>query len=719
MHGALPDGTPTSDPASGMHRTALVRKRWLLALLLATALPWLAVLACDLIASYPPTLLGASAVLRNAALLALAVALAVTLGLVVGSGVLTLAVDALRRRLGLPAPSLGALAALTALLSSAAFVVQREEWSVLLVSLAGAALLGALVLPLCVRASESLGRGLELVLAIAAGGLWTWLVATRMQAQGLAIGALVVGVIGALSATLAPARAERLPRRWSFPVAVLGLVVVVFLGDRGPSHRAAPSEAEPPVGKPNVLVFLVDTVRADHTSLQGYDLPTTPTLQRFAAERATEFTQAWTAAPSTMPSVKSLFTSQLASSWGFKGAARNPPPFKAWTLPKAMRDRGYRTAGFSANSLVDKPGYHQGFEEFWGLGGLSAFRGSYLLQEVLAGGDTLRGWSVLAAYQLHKVLGASMVARADDWLTRNGGRPFFLYVHTVDPHWPYHARNYGLEHDGFGPDDETYVYVDFYRDERLKPATSSPGMQEMIARYDDELRFSDDVLAQMLALLERHGVAEDTLVVYCSDHGEAFFEHGEYGHGSQLFTEQTHVPLLFRWPRGLFDVEAPVRVTRPVSLLDLAPTLVELLDLPVAEGDLAGRSLVPLLRDASAEHAPVFSEAFAGRSGILGYREGDLVVHFTVPHRRPALTEARVFDLAADPGQLVPIDPRDSRDPRVAAFMERARAGMQPILEQRRAMARGRPEPGQDDPEEESDVDAQLELLKDLGYVDE
>jgi arylsulfatase A-like enzyme len=167
-------------------------------------------------------------------------------------------------------------------------------------------------------------------------------------------------------------------------------------------------------------------------------------------------------------------------------------------------------------------------------------------------------------------------------------------------------------------------------------------LEHLVALYDGEIRFTDQVVAEVLAALDRHGITEDTLLIVTADHGDEFFEHGDSGHTKTLYDEVVRVPLLVRWPRLL---AAGRTVERPVSLIDVAPTVYDLTGVPPPPG-IEGRSLVPLLLGHEAPPVPIYAH-LAGRkwqSNWAMVRAGDekYLQRLRAPH-------AELYDLATDP----------------------------------------------------------------------
>ncbi len=231
-----------------------------------------------------------------------------------------------------------------------------------------------------------------------------------------------------------------------------------------------------------------------------------------------------------------------------------------------------------------------------------------------------------------------------EWLDhRPSDRPFFLYVHTVDPHVPYLPP----EEDVARYDPEPYDgVVDFGRDrmllEKVKAGQIQLGARDrahLEALYDAEITYHDRHFASVIEALERRGLADDTIVVFTADHGEEFYDHGSVGHGHSVWEELIHVPLIVRWP-GLTD--GAMQIDETVGLVDVMPTLLEALGLDVPD-EVSGRSIAPLLAGRS-EDAP--------RCAVTGFMDGwrTIVVGRYKLVQRTA-SRWQLYDLAADPAE--------------------------------------------------------------------
>ncbi len=327
---------------------------------------------------------------------------------------------------------------------------------------------------------------------------------------------------------------------------------------------------------PNVLVIVVDTLRADRLDAVRNGVPTMPKLSRHALE-ATVFDSAIAQSSWTKPSMVSLFTSLYAETHGVlfglseqfdrdNSALVDALPAKMESMAAYFKGHGYATAGVQTNPHLQATfGFAQGFDRYEFLKSSSA-------QNVT---DTAL-----------QVLPASP-------------GPYFLYAHYIDPHGPYAPPN-GYA-DIFGPAGElsasgkaalddwenTYERIALHRVDPTRggppPEISQATRTELQRRYDGEVRYVDGEIVRLIdSVLARD---PNTVIVFTADHGEEFWEHGELGHGRTLYQELIHVPLFIRFPDA-----KPARIETPVETIDVLPTLAARLGLP-ARAHWQGRDI--------------------------------------------------------------------------------------------------------------------------------
>ncbi len=327
-----------------------------------------------------------------------------------------------------------------------------------------------------------------------------------------------------------------------------------------------PLESAPARQARNVVFFLVDTLRADHLGAYGYDKPTSPELDRFAAD-ATLFLDSQAQSSWTRSSVASVFTGLLPQEHQANDDDDGLAD-EAVTLAERLAAAGFETAGFTSNgNAAQGPAFDQGFET----------------------------WK-----HLPRARSEPLVDEAVAWLrSRDEERPFFLWVHTIDPHAPYeppaHLRD---EFAPPGTDPKLGSVRTFEKFQRKELGMTAEVMAQLVGLYDAEIRNNDLTFRRLLTELETLGLAEDTIVVFLSDHGEEFGEHGGWSHGKTLYAEMLETPLVIRFP----DLGRGRRVDFTADHIDLVPTVLDYFGLAVPES-LTGRSLLPFLEGDTPEQA--------------------------------------------------------------------------------------------------------------------
>ena len=412
----------------------------------------------------------------------------------------------------------------------------------------------------------------------------------------------------------------------------------------------------------NVVLIVWDTVRAYNLSLYGYPRDTTPNLTRWARQ-GVRYDRALAPAPWTYPSHSSFFTGQwpfkLNTQWNFTLDAPDP------TLAEYLASRGYQTAGFAANTshCSYETGLARGFAHFedYALTARSLLSrtvpGTWILKNIVSRGDYYdEKWIGLQSRGAREIDQSFL-----DWLSRRRpDRPFFAFLNYFDAHDPYELP------DGYGgrfgirpktPRDHHFLFN--FSGPHDEPAQ----MRDILmARdcYDDCIRFLDEQLGRLLTELERQGLLDNTEVIITSDHGEAFGDHGIFGHSSSVNLDEIGVPLVILSP----DAPAGRWVDSPVSLRDLPATVVDLLGLS-AGSPFPGRSLAAHWglapgRMAAGHATPAFSEqansiAFQPQRGSgPGHRGLQMSLVASGHHYiRDGMGVEQLYDLRRDPFEMV------------------------------------------------------------------
>lgn len=376
----------------------------------------------------------------------------------------------------------------------------------------------------------------------------------------------------------------------------------------------------------NLVVIMIDTLRADHLSCYGYEGIETPAIDTLAGQGVL-FRKTYSAAPWTCPSMASLFTSLYPEAHGmvlhpirdFKKFRVLSP--KLTTLTEILKKAGAETHAISEQIWFSETfGFAQGFDSF------------KMLEE------GTRELTDLALQQIGRL---------------SSEKPFFLYLHFLDPHTPYTPPEpFIIPHPGRGRFGLEGLDWDEWWQELWKINRRTPDVDEylsyLISLYDGEIAFVDHEIGRILDGLEARGLSENTVVALVADHGEAFLEHAML-HGSTLYNEELIVPMIIKVP---WDPELKsLTWNQPVSTLDLMPTLLDLLGLPVPNA-IQGKSMLPqLMRRAPGESG---EDPVSARRFICAENAYDLDLKKVQSERFSLILNKRTrqcnfFDLENDP----------------------------------------------------------------------
>jgi arylsulfatase A-like enzyme len=500
----------------------------------------------------------------------------------------------------------------------------------------------------------------------------------------------LAGGVGAAIARRFAARPARVRRVLGWSAAVIGFAACALAG-RDVSQgkllgRPVVPAAPAPAGSPNLLILVLDTVRAESLSLYGYSRKTTPNLDRLAA-RAVRFDQARSTAPWTLPSHASLFTGR----WPHELKVGESRPLDASypTLAEFLTGRGYATGGFIANTFF--------CNAWFGLGrGFQHYDDFYREQQAVSVGEALRCSSLgrLAVRLLHEPFGVERRRKDASqvngdflaWLDRRQGRPFFGFINYFDAHTPYFLPPGAERRFGRPPRDAKEVETLQGWDARSRTSVTDDELNLTRDAYDDCLAYLDAEIGKLFDELDRRGALDDTVIVLTSDHGENHGEHGLIGHGRSLYDQEVRVPLLVFLPRGAHAGEV---VAEPVSLRDVPATAVDLLN-------LAGRSPFPgvsLARcweageDSASAEVPVLTEVLL-REQISKNRNRPPAwrgpMHSVVAEDRSYIRNAdgqeELYNLRDDPAQLRDLSASAEEVPVLRRMRDRLKA-LAPHLE--------------------------------------
>lgn len=386
--------------------------------------------------------------------------------------------------------------------------------------------------------------------------------------------------------------------------------------------------------RPNVLVLLIDTLRADRLGCYGNERGLTPTLDSIA-DRGVRFADTMSAASWTLPSHASLFTSSYPSQHGIWRDQVLPDSLP--TVAEVLHAAGYRTAAFTEGGFM----------------------------------DTAHGFA--RGHSLHdsKRRDCSVTyARAAEWITARE-TPYYAFVHTYQVHSPHNPpKEFRQRFVGpYAGELPKVVDTPVYQWGRKEPVPSAEDARYVEELYDAEVAYVDQQIGLFLERLEEAGSLENTLIIVTSDHGEEFFEHGAATHGHSLYQEQLHVPLILHWP-GHF--EGGRVAEHSVHSIDIAPTIAMATETPAPESFVGS----PLSLEPGEVPRPLFTpmktliRSKPDRSGeaASSLRMGSLKYISYPTDLRPYDTHPAnaLFDLANDPGET-----RNLLDPQSAAEWQR------------------------------------------------
>ncbi len=338
-----------------------------------------------------------------------------------------------------------------------------------------------------------------------------------------------------------------------------------------------------PTGRPNIILISLDTLRADHLSLYGYERRTSPHLENIARDSIV-FERAIAQSSSTTPSHRSLFQSRVPS----QTSKRMP------VLAEILGNEGFATAAFTGGGNVSaKFGFGRGFDVYF-----EASKGQVSFPEVYP--------------------------EFERWLRDSRERPFFVFLHSYDIHHPYTAPPPyellfcdGIESEIDGRESGVILNklrrAQNQRDFTGEVVLTDMDKERIIALYDGGIAHADSYLRRIRTLLEELRTWDNTILIILSDHGEEFWEHGSVLHSHTLYQELLAVPLLIRLPGGRFGGQ---RIAPSVRLLDVAPTLLDLLDIPKSAGH-QGTSLMTVMSKQPTTEPPIAVSEIASFRSVL------------------------------------------------------------------------------------------------------
>jgi arylsulfatase A-like enzyme len=453
---------------------------------------------------------------------------------------------------------------------------------------------------------------------------------------------------------------------------------------RAPIPETVPSALR---DRPNVILIMVDALRADRLNCYGYGPKTSPHIDALAAE-AIRYQSCISQASWTKPSTATLLTSLYPSS---HQAIYKPDmlPDQVVSLAEVLAAEQYYCLGFANNANITPVfNFGQGFDEYIYL------KPSYFFKSPESGFQ-LTGYNQLRLIRerfisqdkhvYHYYQDAQVVnENVTSWLEKLQRGRFFLFIHYMETHDPYFVHPYN----GVG-------YA------RVVNPNPDPGMADLLSEtYDGELRFVDQAIGQLCRWLKEHDLYDETLLILTADHGQEFYEHGGWWHGTTLYEEQIHVPLIVKLPGNQMAGTVDDRMVRT---LDIAPTISSLTFIP-SHSAMQGQSFLGPEGRNWAGQEDVFSEEDHEGNVIQSLRTKAWKLIQANARNPRGLPPVALYHLEEDAGETNNL--AGEREDLVDLLATR--------LKESQALAQGEAVPRQ-----EGEIDeATRERLKALGYVE-
>ena len=454
---------------------------------------------------------------------------------------------------------------------------------------------------------------------------------------GLAVHLALALVMGALALLLVFLGGRVQRRRGGLLLAVTAMIACVVVTSGG--ALLASREMAPPsivrhtngtaAGHPNVLLIIIDTLRADAIGAYSGNAEATPNLDRLARD-GVRFANTFSQATWTRPSIATILTSLYPS---VHGAVHKLDmlPDRVTTLAEALRDNGYWTSGFVSNiNVAPVFNFQQGFDEydyiapdfyFWATDSatrLAIYKGLRVVRERFFGNRI---------YFYNYAQDSAVVNRSVfHWLDQRPPNPFFLWVHYMDAHDPY----FEIPYNGRGVARVT---------DPDPPASHAPEMHKL---YGEDVHYLDEHLGHLFDRLKQLGLYDNTEIIVTADHGEEFQEHGGWWHGTTLYQEEMHVPLIIK---RAHDPQAGSVVTDVTRSLDIAPTAVAAAGL-TPPPSFMGRNL---FGPPPAQAPPVYVEEDLEGNVLHGLRDGPWKVIQANAGNPRGLPPVALYNLDQDP----------------------------------------------------------------------
>jgi arylsulfatase A-like enzyme len=392
---------------------------------------------------------------------------------------------------------------------------------------------------------------------IAIKGLYYW--ALLVLAAGAAV--QLTRIVSSYASVAYP-----LIRRTALPAAAIALLMAVMfaswpiIAEQRALNQLPPAQST----SPNIVLIVLDTVRASSLSLYGYHRKTSPRLEQFA-KRAVTFERAYSTSPWTLPSHGSMFTGRLPHE--LSGRFGKPIDARYPTVAEVLGRHGYLTAGFVANTWYGGAefGLARGFQHYED----DRSSTTTALMSTSVGRDFLKATGLKERWATHENFGRKSAeyigSSFGDWLDRrDANRPFFAFLNFCDAHAPYASpKPFATRFSAKGARGDVWA--------RRLDGWSEAEIRDFNDAYDGAIAYIDEHVGRIIAALAARRALRNTVIIVTSDHGEQFGEHNLVEHVNSLYLPLLHVPLVIAAPQG----PAGLRVTTPVSLRDLAASILD------------------------------------------------------------------------------------------------------------------------------------------------
>jgi arylsulfatase A-like enzyme len=416
----------------------------------------------------------------------------------------------------------------------------------------------------------------------------------------------------------------------------------------------------------NVFIYLVDTLRANHLEPYGYKKPVSPRLKDFAKE-AVLFERAYSQTTWTRSSIACIQAGVFQSSHLVETRADILPDFLP-TIQSVLESHGYSNYGFVTNAnLVPTFNFGKHYRKYFWLGA----------------SKTRKGISSHSGELFH------IVER--ELRTANTSHPLYMYIHAMDPHWPYTP-------DAAYPGKLVIPECD-------EMAEKNRTRDCLVALYDSEIYNSDFYFGKFIDLLRELNLYQDALIVFTGDHGESLGDHGAAHHGKTLYEAEIRVPLLIKFPQNRF---AGKRISETVRHIDIFPTVLKLFSFQVPPG-LQGRSLLSTIAGTEVQNLPVFSELSLDKANkkSMVYGGNKVIANYGVnKNSGEDFVFYEMYDVLADPDELVDIS---KQKPILFGFLRTELEKWARQQSERRSLLKK--------PKEAVLDDETKEILRSLGYL--